>query len=143
MTTDPITIEELLPHRNPMCLITKMLFFDDQKAVTQSIVAPNWPLTDQQGANALILIELVAQTAGINNGWMLLKRKGPGADHRGWIVGIKNAKFMVDTLAVGTSIVTTSENRFEYENFREIHGVAKVDDKVVGEVTMHLMKAQS
>ena len=143
MTTDPIAIEDLLPHRKPMRLITKMLFFNDQKAVTQSTVSPNWPLTDQKGANPLILIELVAQTAGINNGWILLKRKGSGADHRGWIVGIKNAEFMVDTLAVGTSIVTTSENRFEFENFREIHGVTKVDDKVVGEMTMHLMKAQS
>jgi predicted hotdog family 3-hydroxylacyl-ACP dehydratase len=143
MTTDTIAIEDLLPHRKPMCLITKMLFFDDQKAVTKSIVSLNWPLTDQKGANALILIELVAQTAGINNGWMLYKQKGPGADHRGWIVGIKKAEFMVDTLAIGASIVTTSENRFEFENFREIHGVTKVDEKVVGEMTMHLMKAQS
>ena len=143
MQTDQINIDDLLPHRKPMRLITKILFFDDQKAITHSIVSLNWPLTDPKGVNALILIELVAQTAGINNGWKLLKSEGLAADHRGWIVGIKKAELMVGNLALGTLIVTTSENRFEFENFREIHGVTTVDGKVVGEITLHLMKARS
>jgi predicted hotdog family 3-hydroxylacyl-ACP dehydratase len=144
MLKDQIHIDDLIPHRKPMRLITKILYFNDQKAITQSIVSPNWPLTiDQKGTNALILIELVAQTAGINNGWKLLKSEGLAADHRGWIVGIKKAELMVDNLAVGTAIVTTSENQFKFENFREIHGVTMVDDKVVGEITLHLMKAQN
>lgn len=138
----PIDIDTLLPHRGPMRLISEIISFDDQAAVTRAVVSHNWPLTDRQGADALVLIELVAQTAAVNNGWELLQHEGPGADHRGWIVGIKNASLFVEAIPIGTPVVTTSKNQFEYENFREVYGVAKIDAQVAAEVTLQLVRAQ-
>lgn len=142
MTTQPYELEDLLPHRRPMLLVSEIVSFDDQSARTRSIVAPHWPMVDSKGANALILVELVAQTAGINNGWELVKRDGSGADSRGWIVGIKSASFQVDLLPIGTTIEVESVNQFAYDNFREIKGVATIGGREAAEVTLQLMQAE-
>ena len=143
MPAGPIDIQTLLPHRKPMLLIGQIVAFDDRKAVTRSIAAEKWPMTGQGGTDALVLIELVAQTAGVNNGWALLQREGHGGDQRGWIVGIKKARLFVDAIPAGTEIEVVSENGFEYENFREIQGVARIGGTVAAEVTLQLVQAQT
>jgi predicted hotdog family 3-hydroxylacyl-ACP dehydratase len=135
-------VETLLPHRGPMLLISEIISMTSQGAVTHAVVSEHWPLTDATGANAVVLIELAAQTAGINNGWHLMQTEGPEADHRGWIVGIKQSRLFVQTLPLGTIIETQSKNTFEYDNLREIRGIARVGQKIVAEVTMQLMKAE-
>lgn len=135
-------IETLVPHRGAMLLISEIIAFDGGQAETRAVVAEHWPLTTGAGADPLVLIELVAQTAAVNNGYEIIRRQGPERDHRGWIVGIKSARLLVDTIAVGTPIVIHSSNQFEYENFREIHGVARIGGEVVAEVTLQLMQAE-
>ncbi len=142
MTTPPIELEELVPHRRPMLLLSKIVSFDDQSASTHSVVESHWPMIGIGGANALILIELVAQTAAVNNGWELLQHAGPGADSRGWIVGIKSATIEVDLLPIGTQIEVESINQFAYDNFREIRGIAKIEGRQVAEATLQLMRAE-
>ncbi len=143
MPTETIAIEALLPHRGPMLLISEIISFEDRKAATRATAGRHWPLADDQGVDALILIELVAQTAAVNNGWELFKRDGPGGDHRGWIVGIKLARFFVESIPLGTDIVVTSENSFEYENFREIHGEAFIGSTQAAVVELQLMQAKA
>ena len=140
--TGPMNIETLVPHRGLMLLISEIIAYDDQQAAAAAVVAEHWPLTTHAGANPLVLIELVAQTASLNNGWEIIQRQGPDRDHRGWIVGIKSARLFVDRIAVGTTITIESRNQFEYENFREIQGVAKIGNQVAAEVTLHLMQAE-
>ena len=142
MITPPIELEELVPHRRPMLLLSRIVSFDDQSASTHSIVEAHWPMIVAEGANALILIELVAQTAAVNNGWELLQHEGPRADSRGWIVGIKSATIEVDLIPIGTQIEVESVNQFAYDNFREIRGIAKVEGRQVAEVTLQLMRAE-
>lgn len=142
MTTPPIELEALVPHRRPMLLISEIIAFDDQSAATQSVVGRDWPLMGADGVNALILIELVAQTAAINNGWELFKRDGPGTDRRGWIVGIKSARFRIAAIAPNTTIRVESVNQFAYDNFREIQGIAKIEGKPVAEVLLQLIQAE-
>ena len=51
----------------------------------------------------LILIELTAQTAGIATGWEESVIKGKKIDGQlGWLVGIKQADFHINEIAVGT-----------------------------------------
>jgi predicted hotdog family 3-hydroxylacyl-ACP dehydratase len=133
--------ESLLPHRRRMLLICDILSFDGQKAVTRAVAAGHWPLTDESGANGIVLIELVAQTAGVNNGWTLMQEKGPDVDHRGWIVGIKQARLYVETVPLGAVIETASENTFAYENLREVRGTVRIDGRLAAEVTLQLMQA--
>jgi predicted hotdog family 3-hydroxylacyl-ACP dehydratase len=126
-----------------MLLIGEILSFDGHKAVTRSVVSEQWPLVDQWHANALVLIELVAQTAAVNNGWTLTRDRGPEVDHRGWIVGIKASRLFVETLPIGTIVEVSSENTFAYDSLREIQGTARIDGQVVAEVTLQLMQAKS
>ena len=141
MVDSPITLETLVPHRGHMLIISEIISFDDQQATASAIVSESWPLTTPEGANALVLIELVAQTAAINNGWQIIQRQGPEKDHRGWIVGIKSAQLFVDSIAVGTTIIVESRNQFEYENFRVTHGVARIGNQIGAEVTLQLIQA--
>lgn len=136
-----LTPERILPHRDRMLLIDKILHVDDTIAKTKSAVKPNWPFCDGRNVQALILIELVAQAAGILNGWIREKLHGPGADKRGWIVGIRNARFMVDTLPVGTELISQARNQMAFEGFREISGIVENKKKVLAEISLQLLRA--
>ena len=142
MKHSPITLESLVPHRGRMLLLSRIISFDDQQATASAVVSERWPLTTPEGANALVLIEFAAQTAAINNGLQIIKRQGPDKDHRGWIVGIKSARLLVDSIAVGTTVIVESSNQYEYENFRVTHGVARIGDKIAAEVTLQLIQAE-
>lgn len=138
----PVTIEALVPHRGRMLLISEIIAYDHQQAAATAVVTEDWPLTTSDGADPLVLIELVAQTAAVNNGWELLQRQGPEGDNRGWIVGIKSARLLVDSIPVGTSIAIEARNQFQYDSFREIQGVARIGSQVAAEVTLQLMQAE-
>ncbi|RJQ85392.1 MAG: hypothetical protein C4519_03210 [Desulfobacteraceae bacterium] len=142
MRMGPIDVEQLLPHRGPMLLISEVIFFDSQKAATRAVVSKHWPLTDATGANAMVLIELVAQTAGVSNGWGLVQKEGPEVDHRGWIVGIKRSRLWVETIPLGSVVETVAENAFAYDGLCEVRGTAKIGGQVAAEVTLQLMQAQ-
>ncbi len=135
-------LETLVPHRDGMLLIGEIVSFDSQGAVTRAVVNAGWPLTGTAGADPLVLIELVAQTAAVNNGWEIIQRQGPERDHRGWIVGIKSARLAMDRIALGTVLTVASRNQFAYENFREIEGTVKIGKEVIAEVTLQLMQAE-
>lgn len=137
-----VDLETLVPHRGGMLLVSEIVSFDDQGAVTRAVVNAGWPLTGPAGAAPLVLIELVAQTAAVNNGWEIIQRQGPERDHRGWIVGIKRARLLVDRIGLGTILTIASRNQFAYENFREIEGTVKIEKEVVAEVTLQLMQAE-
>ena len=95
MTQTNIGIEDLLPHRGRMLLIDEIIEVDDKKAVTGATVTELWPLFDGKAVSSLILIELVAQTAGIVNGWVRIEKKGKNSKKEGWLVGIKQSRFFL------------------------------------------------
>lgn len=133
--------ESILPHRAPMLLIDEILLLDDRCAVTRSVVTDKWPLFDGRNANVIVLIELVAQTSGIHNGFIREKLEGCAAGTRGWIVGIRQARFLVDALPVGTKLVTRAENQMEFEGFRDICGRVEIDGEMVAEIALQLLRA--
>ncbi len=141
MPTGQMTIETLVPHRGRMLLISEIVAVDDRQATAVAVVTEKWPLTNGSGTNPLVLIELVAQTAALNNGLELIRRDGPESDTRGWIVGIKSARLHVDCIPLGTTITIEAHNQFQYDNFREIQGVARIGNQIAAEVTLQLMQA--
>ena len=138
-----INIEDLLPHRDRMLLIDEILEIDDKTAVSRSTVTDQWPFFDGKTVDSIILIELVAQTAGINNGWVRLKTHGQNSEKKGWLVGIKQSRLFVDAVSLNELIITKAENQFEYENYRHIAGFASIGSKIVGEVTLQLIQTES
>lgn len=135
-------IADLLPHRPPMLMVNGVIRLNDSEAVTESVVQDNWPLVRDGAADPLVLIELVAQTAGIHNGWKRDKQEGPEGDKKGWIVGIKSADLSKNVVTVGTRLTTATRNCFEFEGFREIAGTVKKDNKVVAKITLQLLRSE-
>ena len=143
MKLDDISIEDLLPHRGRMLLIDEVLEVTDTTAVTCATVTDKWPLFDGQVVDSLILIELVAQTAGVNNGWVRIKQHGLESEKKGWLVGIKQSRFLVESVALNDRIITRAENQFEYEGYRQILGTARIDKMLIGEVALQVIQTGS
>ncbi len=97
-----IDIDSLIPHRKKIKIINHVIDIQENSAVSAAMVGPDWPLSDGNTVDALVLIEGIAQTAAIVEGYKR-KQRGAGAV-KGWLVGIKSAEFSTDTLAVNTPI---------------------------------------
>ena len=138
---DRLAIETLLPHRGRMLLVGEILSLDDEQATTLSVAHRNWPLFKDGTINPLILVELVAQTAGVHNGLRRLKTRGEDSETRGWLVGVKKAVFHVQAIALGEAVTTTASNAFVFENLREITGTASIDGRLAAEVTLQVVEA--
>jgi predicted hotdog family 3-hydroxylacyl-ACP dehydratase len=138
---DTLTIAELLPHRGRMKLVDEILLLDDEVAVTAATATRRWPLFDGRAINPLVLVELVAQTAGIKNGLDRIRTQGPDADKRGWLVGIKQARFEVDAIYPGDRIVTRVWNAYQLETYFNIEGEATRDSVVIGRVSLQVIQA--
>ena len=143
MPVDIPTIEDLLPHRGRMKLVDEIIQLDDEVAVTAATATSDWPLCDGRAINPLVLVELVAQTAGIKNGLDRIRTQGPGADKRGWIVGVKQARFEVAAIYPGDRIVTRSWNSYQRDTYFNIEGEAVLDAKVVGRVSLQVIQADT
>lgn len=136
-------IKDLLPHREPILLVTDIVCVDESQAVTGAVADKSWPLCHGDRVDPLVLIELVAQTAGIHNGWKREKEEGPDVDKKGWIVGIKQADLPTQGVTFGTRLITSSKNRFEFEGFREVHGTVEMNGGVIADITLQLLRSES
>ena len=137
------SIEDLLPHRNSMLLIEEIIEGDPKAAVSSAIVNRNWPLFDGRRVNPLVLIEVAAQTAGICAGLAMIKERGLDSDKKSWLVGIKSSRFFVEYLALNDKIITRAENSYEYEGYRQITSTSRIGSKVVGEIALQAIQADS
>jgi predicted hotdog family 3-hydroxylacyl-ACP dehydratase len=124
-----------------MLLIDEILALDDLCAVTRSVVSDQWPLFNGRNVHPIVLVELVAQTSGIHNGFIREKLEGRSSGTRGWIVGVRQANFGVDALPVGAELVTRAENQMEFEGFRDILGRVERDGRMVAEIALQLLRA--
>ena len=135
-------IQDLLPHRGRMLLIEEILEVNHKMAVTAATVTERWPFFDGNSVDSLVLIEVVAQTAGINNGWVRIQKHGLDSEKKGWLVGIKLSRFFVDKLALNDRIITRAENQFEYEGYRHILGTASIGSETVAEVALQVIQTE-
>ena len=110
-----IDIESLIPHREKIKIISGILEIQETTAISTAIVNSNWPLYDESAVNSLVLIEAIAQTAAIVEGY---KRKQQGKDGvKGWLVGIKSAEFNVEKIPVNTNLMIMLENKYSFDNY--------------------------
>lgn len=136
-----LAVEDYLPHSGRMRLVDEIMEVDEEKAVTRSRVTAEWPLFDGCAVSPIVLIELVAQTAGICNCWNGIREQGDRFVKKGWLVGIKLSRFYVDSIPLDALILTSTRNQFHLEAFREITGTAFIESKVIGEMTLQLVQA--
>jgi predicted hotdog family 3-hydroxylacyl-ACP dehydratase len=141
MTIDDV--ESLIPHRNRMRLVDEIIFVDEKNAVTASSVTETWPMVESGSVSCMVLVELVAQTAGVCIGWKEYQVKGDTEGGTGWIVGVKEAVFHCRELQLYSRIITESKRVFQVELYSEIAGVARVGDTILAEVKLQVLQSGS
>ena len=141
MNPKEIPIKDLLPHRDRMLLIEQILEVNESLTVSSAVVADHWPLVCAGLASPIVMVELAAQTAGINNSIHRLQTRGKEDGTMGWIAGVKSAVFHMDSLPVGATLITRTQNSFSFESFREVTGTITLDKTVAAEITLQLVSA--
>ena len=126
-----------------MLLVDEILEVDREKAVTRAVVARRWPLFAGHAVSTLIAVELVAQTAGICNGWINHQKRGDDFSRRGWLVGVKKAAFYTAAVPLDTAVITTARNGYKFESFREAAGTVRAGSQVIARVTLQLFQPAS
>jgi predicted hotdog family 3-hydroxylacyl-ACP dehydratase len=133
-----IDIESLIPHREKIKIISGILEIKETTAISTATVNPNWPLYDGDSVNSLVLIEAIAQTAAIVDGY---KRKQQGKDGvKGWLVGIKNAEFKENKIPVNTNLIVMIENKYSFDNYGVLEGTVKAGEKMLATVTLQALR---
>jgi len=126
-----------------MKLLDEIIDVDERKAVTASTVTENWPLFEAGLANCIVLVELVAQTAGVCIGWKEFQEKGNNQGGTGWIVGVKEAVFHCDAIPLNSRIITEAERGFQVELYTEIAGTARMGDQILAEIKLQVVQSDS
>lgn len=133
-----IDIDSLIPHREPLKIITDVIELEDNAGVSAAVVNEHWPLSDGRSVGSLVLIEAVAQTAAIVEG-AKRQRQGKGGT-KGWLVGIKSADFKHDTVPIGTHITVTVRSLYAMESYGVIEGIVKAGDEVLLTAVLQAMR---
>jgi predicted hotdog family 3-hydroxylacyl-ACP dehydratase len=135
-----IDIETLIPHRDRMRLLDRVVAVDDEKAVTAATVTEDWPLYREGSVDILVTIELVAQTAALLEGWKRLQSNRGGAT--GWLVGIKKADFRCPRLSVSTTLITEVVRSYALEGYAVFSGTVSNGSEVVASVQIQALRPE-
>ena len=137
----PMDIEALIPHRDRMKLINDVLYINADRAVTSSLVSDQWPLCHGSFVDPIVLVEIVAQTAGVHVSWKRGIYKGVGGV--GWLVGIKNADFFLDRIPLQTVLITTVKNLYSAENYNVLEGIVITGRELLGRIQIQVFRSES
>jgi predicted hotdog family 3-hydroxylacyl-ACP dehydratase len=133
-------IETLIPHRDRMRLIGGVLAVDHDRAVTSSVVTEDWPLYRDGAIDALVTIELVAQTAALLEGWKRQQSKRGGA--KGWLVGIKGADFRMPRIPLSAALITEVCRDYAVESYAVFKGTVHWGAKEVAAMSIQTFRAE-
>lgn len=132
-----INIDSLIPHREKIKIISGILDIQPTSALSTAVVNPDWPLFNGEAVNSLILIEAIAQTAAIIEGYKRKQRGESGV--KGWLVGIKNAEFYEEKIPVNTNLMIMLESKYSFDNYGVVEGTVKTGEKIWATATLQAM----
>ena len=133
-----VDIESLIPHRDRIKMISAVLEIMPESAVAEAVVKPDWPLCDGKMVNPIALIEIIAQTAAVIDGY---KRKKQGKlGGKGWLVGVKNAQFNIAEIPVGTHLIASVGNSYSFDNYSVITGTIKAGEKILAVIVLQALR---
>ena len=115
-----IDIEQLILYRLFMRLVESVASVDNASIRTTAVVRDAWPTVRDGRARTLILIELIAQTAAVLQGWR--ERNEDKAGIGGLLVGIPEAKPHAPTIPVGTALVCSVRISHGAQNYLAFSG---------------------
>lgn len=133
-----IDIESLIPHREPIRIMTEVIELDGDDGIAAAVVNKRWPLCDGRAVQSIVLIEAIAQTAAIVEGYKRMKSGKDGV--KGWLVGIKSAEFTKESIPINTRITASVHSLYAFEKYGVTQGVVKAGDEVLLTAVLQVMR---
>jgi predicted hotdog family 3-hydroxylacyl-ACP dehydratase len=90
------TLEELLPHRPPMCFVTSILSETADGLTCAGRVPAGSPLVHSGSAPALVALEVAAQAAAAWEGLLRWRERGHAAPRIGYLVALRAVAFFAE-----------------------------------------------
>ncbi len=141
MVQTTLEIEDIIPHRDRMKLVDEIIELSDDSATTAATATARWPLYRDGFIDAIVAVELVAQTAAISIGAKRKRESGSG-EGRGWIVGIKNAEFKTDRIPINSRLITRSQVVLSQDAYSMIEGTVVLGDAQIGKVSLQVFREE-
>jgi predicted hotdog family 3-hydroxylacyl-ACP dehydratase len=128
-TVEPIDVETLIPHRLPMRLVEEVVTVDELTIETACVVRDTWPTAEQGSVRTLVLVELIAQSAAVLQGWK--ERHDKQTAVGGLLVGIQHATPARPIVPVGTRLLCTVRISHGVTNYLAFEGEVRDAASVV------------
>jgi predicted hotdog family 3-hydroxylacyl-ACP dehydratase len=100
VTTTYPPIVELVPHRPPMLLLDRVLSYDGECVICETVLGPTSPFAEQGHVPALVGIEYMAQTIAAGAG-LSARDKESASGQMGFLLGCRSLNIAVDSFNVG------------------------------------------
>ena len=135
------SVDDYLIQEGRMRLIDAIVDVDQQGAIARSVTTGKWPLFENGRINPIVIVELVAQTAGVCIRWQEMQKQEVSENKGGgFIVGVKEAAFFVGSISTGATITTCAMKKYVQMNYAEYHGFSKIGGDKLGEVTLQVFR---
>jgi predicted hotdog family 3-hydroxylacyl-ACP dehydratase len=141
MTGTTLKIEDIIPHRDRMKLVDEIIELSDDAATTAATATARWPLYRDGFIDALVAVELVAQTAAVSIGAKRKRESGSG-EGRGWIVGIKKAEFNTGRIPENSRLITRAYVVLSQDAYSMIEGVVASGDTQIAKVSLQVFREE-
>ena len=100
-------LHELVPHEPPMLLLERVCDFTEDSVTCEGEITDGCPFVENGCVEALVTLELMAQTIAVFVGLEQRRRGAAGEQPRvGYLVGAQNVVFRVPSLSVGEQVLT-------------------------------------
>lgn len=126
---DDVNIDRLIPQQPPMRIVEAVAAIDEQSIESTCRVRTTWPTVEDGKARTLMLVELIAQTAAVLQGWKERHEKETGEG--GLLVGAQGVKFAVPTIPVGTNLVCAVRISHGVQSYLAFDGEVRDDQGTV------------
>lgn len=132
--------QEYLIQRDAMKLVDSIVAADGQKAVARSKTSLGWPMHMDGCIHPVVLIELVAQTSGIQIRWSELEKNPASHSGGGFIVGIKEAEFFCGQIPLDAEIETCAVKISKHMNYAEYEGTCTMNGQALGRAFIQVLR---
>ncbi|MBU0513159.1 MAG: hypothetical protein KJ621_00175 [Proteobacteria bacterium] len=119
-----------------MKLLDRIIELSTEKAVVSVRPKDDWPMAGEGHVPALVLLEVVAQTAGL----VCSLRVGLDGEEPplGYLVGVRTGTFFTDRVEIGAELTCRAEISFFMAGYAVLKGEVIADEEVLfsGEVQL-------
>ncbi|NTU59445.1 MAG: 3-hydroxyacyl-ACP dehydratase [Deltaproteobacteria bacterium] len=137
--TLPMDAADLIPQREPMRFVDRLVSYRDREAETEALVAPDNPMLDAQGRlEGPALLELLAQACAASRGYE--DAVGGGSVKVGFLVGSRRFR-ATGTARAGDRLVIHTKTVGAFEGFSIVDGEIRRGGETIATGTLKLWVA--